>query len=343
MSGTGIELNPTLLPVEPQWMAPALINFNELVAHNRLGHAYLVISEDPPQAALFAQLVAVRQLCQKAGDSPCGSCLGCRSYCQKTHGDVLEVRVESGKSAIGIDQIRAASRFLQQTALYGQIKILIIERAETMTPAAANSLLKTLEEPSGNSLLLLSVGEVWRLPATVRSRCQLVNLPLPGHDQAVSWLTSEHGFDPKRAAAALSLHHGRAVSASASGAIAGEEMLSALRESFRGIAEASESGVSAPAVWSDADPSVLVYQMMNWCEQKLRAADLLELRSEGQRWLLFHRCLTVLWSRLRAGATPAKEILSAELYRLCRSLRHPQFQSIAEEFLTGLGKQGIAG
>jgi len=343
MSEAGNDSNELQLLVEPAWMKAALVNFSQLVAQNRLGHAYVVIAEDPLQAALFSQLVAARQLCKKSGESPCGSCLGCRSFRQSTHGDMLEVRAESGKSAIGIDQIRAASRFLQQTALYGQIKILIIEGAETMTLAAANSLLKTLEEPSGNSLLLLSVGEVWRLPATVRSRCQLVNLALPRHDDAVSWLINDHGFDLERAAAVLSLHHGCAVSASAIEAPAVEEMLLALRESFAGVTEASDSRVSIPAVWAEADTSVLVYQMMSWCEQKVRAADLRELRSQGQRWLLLHRCLTALWGRLRAGATPAKEILTTEIYRLCRSLPHPQFKTVAESFLSGLGKHGIAG
>jgi DNA polymerase-3 subunit delta' len=343
MTDSGNDSNEMQFLAEPGWMTASLVSFNQLVAQNRLGHAYLVTSEDPLQAALFSQLVAARQLCQTGGQSPCGSCLGCRSFRQGTHGDMLEVRAESGKSAIGIDQVRAASKFLQQTALYGQIKILIMERAENMTPAAANSLLKTLEEPSGNSLLLLSVGEAWRLPATVRSRCQLVNLALPRQEDALSWLIADHGFDTERAAAALSLHQGRAVFASGMDTPVAGELLLALRKSFVDVTEAGDGGVSVPAVWAEADASVLVYQMMSWCEQKVRATNLSELRSQGRRWLLLHRCLTELWSRLRAGATPSKEILSAEIYRLCRSLPHPQFRSVAEVFLIGLGKHGIAG
>jgi hypothetical protein len=187
------------------------------------------------------------------------------------------------------------------------------------------------------------VGEAWRLPATVRSRCQLVNLALPGQEDALSWLINDHGFDTERAAAALSLHQGRAVSASAMDTPAAGGMLLALRESFVDVTEAGDGGVSVPAVWAEADASVLVYQMMSWCEQKVRATNLGELRSQGQSWLLLHRCLTELWSRLRAGATPSKEILSAEIFRLCRTLPHPQFRSVAEAFLIGLGKHGIAG
>lgn len=344
MSDIADEPGESLIITEPSWMAAALASFNELFIQNRLGHAYLVISEDPLQAILFTRLVAARLLCQKAGGSPCGTCIGCKSFFHKTHGDLLEVRAEPGKSAIGIDQIRAASRFLQQTALYGEIKILLIERAETMTPAAANSLLKTLEEPSGRSLLLLSVAEVWRLTATVRSRCQLVNLALPSHDEAISWLTTDHGFDQARAATALSLHNGRAVTATGvAGVVATDEMLSDLRESFSWITEAANNVAAVPTVWSDADPLVLVHQLMGWCETNIRAANIVELRSHGRHWLMLHRCLMLLWGRLSAGATPAKDILSAEIYRLFRSVPHPQFPLVAEQFLAGLGKPGVAG
>lgn len=340
MNKSDREVTAETLPIAPAWMEPALVNVGELVVKKRLGHAYLVISEDPLQAALFAQCVALQQLCQQVGEAPCGVCLGCKSFVHKTHGDFLEVRVEPGKSAIGVEQIRAASRFLQQTALYGQIKILLIERAESMTPAAANSLLKTLEEPSGNSLLLLAVAEIWRLPPTIRSRCQLINLPLPRHEVAIAWLAQDNGWDTARAARALSLHNGRAVTARIE---AEEERLSALVASFAMVAQAVDTPVSMPGVWGDVESSVLVYHLMSWCEDKIRATDLLAARAEGRRWLLLHRCLMALWSRLRGGAVPAKDIMSAEVYRLVRSTPHPRFQSVVDQFLAGLGKYGMAG
>ena len=329
------------MPLSPPWMEPALLNFAELGVQQRLGHAYLVISEDLGQAALFSRLAALQQLCQQQAAAPCGECIGCKSAICNTHGDLLEVKAESGKSVIGIEQIRAASRFFQQTALYGKTKILLIEEAESMTQAAANSLLKTLEEPSGTSLLLLSVSEIWRLPPTIRSRCQRINLPLPSHEQAVFWLTTDNGWTEAQATTALSLHNGRAVTA-ASEATAGEAIPTLLR-SFTAVTGPGKTGVSLPPVWSDVETSVLVYQLMCWCEAKIRETDLHEARSEGQRWLLLHRCLMAVWDRLRGGAIPAKDIISAELFRLCRSAPHPQFSAVAERFLVGLGKYGIAG
>ena len=253
----------------------------------------------------------------------------------------MEVKAESGKSAIGIEQIRAASRFFQQTALYGQTKILLIQEAESMTQAAANSLLKTLEEPSGSSLLLLSVSEIWRLPPTIRSRCQRINLPLPSHEQAISWLNTHNGWTEAEATIALSIFNGRAVTA-ATEPTAGEA-LPALLRSFAAVTVPGKVGVSIPPVWSDVETSMLVYQLMCWCEAKVRETDLHEARSEGQRWLLLHQCLMALWSRLRSGVNPAKDIIAAELVRLCRSAPHPQFSAVADRFLVSLGKFGVAG
>jgi hypothetical protein len=329
------------MPLSPPWMESALLNFAELGAQQRLGHAYLVISEDLGQAALFNRLVALQQLCQRRAAAPCGECMGCKSAIYNTHGDLMELKTESGKSAISIDQIRAASRFFQQTALYGHTKILLIEEAESMTPAAANSLLKTLEEPSGTSLLLLSVSEIWRLPPTIRSRCQRINLPLPSHEQAISWLNTHNGWTEAEATIALSIFNGRAVTA-ATEPTAGEA-LPALLRSFAAVTVPGKVGVSIPPVWSDVETSMLVYQLMCWCEGKVRETDLHEARSEGQRWLLLHQCLMALWSRLRSGVNPAKDIIAAELFRLCRSAPHPQFSAVADRFLVSLGKFGVAG
>lgn len=338
MSDGRQEIDADPFPVAPRWMLPALESFTDLSAQNRLGHAYLLMADDPQQAIMFARSVALRKLCQQGNEPPCGVCLGCRSFAQRTHGDLMEVRVESGKSAIGIEQIRVASRFFQQTALYGAIKVLIIEHAESMTPAAANSLLKTLEEPAGNSLLLLSATEVWRIPPTIRSRCQLINLALPSPEQAMAWLVDDNHWEEARARLALSLHNGRAVSANSDDAAAPVDVLAALLESFVSVSQGMEAGSSVPTVWASVEPSVLVYQMMSWCEREVRETDMPAASAHGQRWLLLHGCLTSVWSRLRSGATPGKEILSAELYRLFRSVPHPQFPWVAKQFMAMLGK-----
>ncbi|GIR82984.1 MAG: hypothetical protein CM15mP84_07320 [Cellvibrionales bacterium] len=77
----------------------------------------------------------------------CGQCASCRAFGQGVHGDFCGVRRSDGKVSIGIDQIRQATQALQQTPLYGSIKVVLIEAADQMTLAAANSLLKILRNP----------------------------------------------------------------------------------------------------------------------------------------------------------------------------------------------------
>lgn len=72
MSESSQEIGADPLPVAPRWMLPALESFTDLSAQNRLGHAYLLIADDPQQAIMFAQSVALRKLCQQGNEPPCG-------------------------------------------------------------------------------------------------------------------------------------------------------------------------------------------------------------------------------------------------------------------------------
>jgi DNA polymerase-3 subunit delta' len=85
---------------------------------------------------------------------------------------------------------------LNQTSQYGGYRIAIIEQADQLTLAAANSLLKTLEEPGKEVLMILTSARSHRLPVTIRSRCQLLRFTVPEQSQALSWLkASEQGSD----------------------------------------------------------------------------------------------------------------------------------------------------
>ena len=72
-----------------------------------------------------------------------------------THGDFRWVATLDGKSSIGVDQVRVACEFVSKTAGYGTLKVLVVEEADKLTSAAANALLKTLEEPQGDTLIIL--------------------------------------------------------------------------------------------------------------------------------------------------------------------------------------------
>ena len=104
------------------------------------------------------------------------------------HPDMRWISTPEDKKTIGIDQIRALVRELTLTSYEGHGKVAVIEPANDMTVNAANSLLKTLEEPPGDTLLILVADRVGKLPATIFSRCQRIDIAVPSESAALQWL-----------------------------------------------------------------------------------------------------------------------------------------------------------
>jgi len=282
----------------------------------------------------------MQQLCHDLqGGMPCGQCQSCKAFLQRTHGDFLLLEVPEGKSAIGIDQVREATRFLQQTALYGTAKLLLVRNADQMTLAAANSLLKTLEEPPGNALVLLCSAEAWRLPPTVRSRCQLLRLPRVEKDEALKWMRSEIQVTAADAEHLLDMAQGRAVAARL---MADSESLTSKEALVASFTVLGQQQGGPPAAWSGVEVSVLLSELLAWVEGQVRQIDTDRFCHRAQSWLLLHRCVAELSLRVKEGATPGKDIVIAELFRLCRSREYPAFADIGGRFLSSLGKAGMA-
>jgi DNA polymerase-3 subunit delta' len=123
----------------------------------------------------------------------------------ETHPDYYTLEPEKGKSTLGIDAVRAVSEKLYERARLGGAKVVWLKDAAQLTEAAANALLKTLEEPPGNTWFLLSCREPGRLLATLRSRCRLHHLDAPQESWAVSWLQREVTTSQETALTALRL------------------------------------------------------------------------------------------------------------------------------------------
>ena len=104
------------------------------------------------------------------------------------HADLRWITTPEDKHTIGIEQIRALVGDLSLTSYVGGGKVAVIEPADVMTTNAANSLLKTLEEPPGDTLLILVADRLGRLPATIYSRCQRFSVRLPSESEGLTWL-----------------------------------------------------------------------------------------------------------------------------------------------------------
>jgi DNA polymerase-3 subunit delta' len=344
MSAESTAVEPGWLPATPDWFWDALQRWDASGTQSNRGHAYLVVSEGAAEANLFNRVLAAALLCFEAESrEPCGNCKGCRAYRQGAHGDLMTLEREEGKRAISIEQVRLATRFLQQTALYGERKILLVQEADLMTPAAANSLLKTLEEPSGSSLLLLSTASAWRLPPTVRSRCQTLHLPKASPASAALWLAEQTGWPANEVDKALRMTDGNPVSAWYKASRDATYFSGALEESFSALQGNTATHVGVPEAWSRAEPEVLLERLLPWIERHCRHADANYLRHEGVSWMRLHYCVAELQGRIKSGATPGSDILVAEVYRLCRSREHAEFSKVSRDFLANIGRLGLGG
>ncbi len=145
------------------------------LASGRIAHAYLFSGPEGIGKRLMAMALARAIVCLE--QRGCGHCQACRKIDHQNHPD-LHI-LEPDGSSIKIEQVRGFQRELTLKPLEAQRKICLIEQAETMTVGAANALLKTLEEPRGDSLLILLSAQPNRLLATIRSRCQ--HLPFSRH------------------------------------------------------------------------------------------------------------------------------------------------------------------
>jgi DNA polymerase-3 subunit delta' len=167
---------------EAQWQRIELMR-----ASGRLPHALMLRGLRGLGKAAFAQRLASVLLCESSAP-PCGECRGCRLMAAGNHPDFLKVQPEEDKQTISIDQIRALIDHLVLTTQYGGYKVVVLDPAESMTRHAANTLLKTLEEPPGTAVFILVAHQNGLLPATIRSRCQMLEFPLPPTGLTEPWL-----------------------------------------------------------------------------------------------------------------------------------------------------------
>ena len=138
----------------------------------------------------FANSFARFLLCQQRTTDACGYRQSCHWFNAATHPDLIRIQPEEEGKAIKIAQIRQLVHDLSHTASQIGYQVVILHPAEAMNKAAANALLKILEEPPGQVCMLLISSQPYFLTATVRSRCQKIHLNAP-KQQAVQWLQQQ--------------------------------------------------------------------------------------------------------------------------------------------------------
>lgn len=196
MAESKAESTEVVKPRVYPWLNAAADQLQQAWAARRLSHALLLHGPEGIGKRAFAAWVAAALLCERSQGGPlqtCGVCGGCKLSEAGSHPDFFWVSPEEDKTQISIDQLRAASERLSKTAYREGYKIAIVQPAHQMTPSAANSLLKTLEEPTPDTLLVLVTSRPSSLLPTVRSRCQKLALAGPSTEEALDFVRGESG------------------------------------------------------------------------------------------------------------------------------------------------------
>lgn len=165
--------------------------WQRLAGRSQHAHAYLLHGPTGIGKRDLAERLMALLLCQQPQNhAPCGQCKACLLLAAGTHPDLFILEPEDVDKAIRVDQVRELVDFVAQTPQLGGRKVVLLEPAEAMNLNAANALLKSLEEPSGNTQLLLVSHQPSRLLPTIRSRCIQQACPLPRTGESLAWLAT---------------------------------------------------------------------------------------------------------------------------------------------------------
>lgn len=243
----------------PAWHGEAWQRLMAAHGAGRLGHGLLFCGPAELGQRELAERLAAALLCEQAqpGDA-CETCRACRLRMAGTHADLKRVGLlerDDGrlKSEIGVEQIRDLGAWFALTPQLGRAQVAVLDPADQLNVAAANALLKTLEEPLPGRYLLLVSPRVERLPATVRSRCQRIELRLPSPAEARAHLLG-HGLAVELAEEALAVaggHPGLALRLAQGG---GLELRRSVLAELSALASGRASAGAVAAQWMADQP-----------------------------------------------------------------------------------------
>jgi DNA polymerase III subunit delta' len=281
------------------WLAPSQQRLRDALRAQRLPHSSLLLSTPGLGAEPLSRWMSALALCESAAERPCGICASCALLRSNSHPDYHLVQIEEDAKQIKVDQVRELIESLTLKSYRGGYKVGVIEGAEALNVNGANAFLKTLEEPSSDTMLIIVARPTHRLPATIASRCVRMVLRPPSRAVALAWLES----------------HGPGQNWDAALALAGGAPLLALQLKDAGIA-------------------MLETDM----QESLRAlsAGAVDVTVLAEQWVKSNLALRITWlenwitRRVHSSLGEASSSQSAERVRLPAALLKPKIRALFE-------------
>ena len=256
------------------WHADAWARLQARRERDALPHALLLAGPAGLGKREFLDGFVKGLLCQQPSDGgACGVCRSCLLLAAGTHPDVVSLsfglRKDGGtRTEIVVDQVRDLSQRLAMSSQFGGWQVATIDPADAMNAAAANALLKTLEEPTPSTILILVADEPARLPATIRSRCQRIDFLVPSREVALDWLRGQGVADAAAALEAAGGNPGLARDWAADGAL---KQRAEVRNDLKGLAAGRGDAMEVVKRWQATAPARYVWFAAQAATDELRA------------------------------------------------------------------------
>ena len=218
----------------------------------RLHHAYLLAG--PAHVGKTTLATQLAQVLNCTGDKPpCGSCNSCLRIAAGQHADVMTIGLdaegEDVRTMIGIDAVRDLQSSAHLMPYEGKVRVFIFQDAERLSAEAANALLKVLEEPPPNVVLLLLTADPEALLPTIASRCQLIEMRPLSAERLAAVLREEHGVAEEEAAHLAGLSRGCV--GWAIQAVETPSVMAALHQHLERIADVCGAGLEGRFAYAD--------------------------------------------------------------------------------------------
>lgn len=244
------------------WQTSNWQNLTKSQQNKRLGHGLLFHGAAGIGKNAFAIEFAHWLMCeQPLADKACGECKSCRLIEAKSHPDLLTLSPEEQGKSIKVDQVRELIQKVSLTSHSSGYRVIIISPADALNINASNSLLKTLEEPPVNTVLILISDKPSKLMPTIRSRTQMVRFDLPTEEQSLQWLNQKNVVQPELV---LKLSAGAPLAAAAMAKDEGLQVRDKLFNNWQELAMGNIDALESATMWTKDGFKILGNLPLNW-------------------------------------------------------------------------------
>jgi len=296
------------------WQQSPWQNISQQIQQQRLPHALILTGVSGLGKLSLAKHIAASILCDNSSEhEACGNCHSCQLFIAGSHPDHTFIEPEEPGKQIKIEQIRNLKDKQELTPTVAKWKTVIISPAENMNINANNSLLKLLEEPQQNTLLILCSAKPEQLPITILSRCQKVALSSPANDIAINWLQQQASIDEQEMMMVLQLAKGAPLAALE---LFDTDLINTLQQvddDFKSLLHGTANPVLLAKDWLQYD----LMMVLNYLQTKLKKRMVLiqnqaETSSSKEYWTIYDCIIAAI--KLTSSANNINKTLLIEQF-----------------------------